>query len=356
MDLSIKSLSVLSLALMPAFIFSAHASEPVVVEKNYQLGSIKKLNLAFKHAEISVVHTSSNEISVSHVQTLIAGKPEHCFYQLRDKQQHDSLRIYNQKSDKENTWFSNNHCKLKQEISVKIGRAALGKFAFEAQHSQASIDDLDYKSVQFEVAHSKLNIENIKAEKLNTESAHAKVNIAQVEAVKSKIESTHGEVSIEKLIGMNLNGEANHSKVTIAVSEIENIDYDLGHSKLKLPEHIGDQLAIESTHSQVVVMSKITGDVSIENSHGSVDFVGMPKQLSVDNGHGGVKVTQLAADEGDDEFTIKVKNKHGNIRLRLPENSQYNYQLNNDEKVTDKNSNNSVNIRSSYGTVDVFEG
>ncbi|MGJ8690946.1 MAG: DUF4097 family beta strand repeat-containing protein [Thalassotalea sp.] len=240
-------------------------------------------------------------------------------------------------------------------MTVVIGDGAIENFNLDLEHSNAKFSKSQaqkpYQHFMLNIAHTKIALENINTEELELHSAHGLININEVAAKDITFEGAHSRFNVVNVKANSVTGDWAHGDITFTISDIDELNIDAAHGAINLTQHQGKSLDIESAHGRVYANTLITEQAYLKNKHGPIEFIGAANKMRVTNAHGQIDLTQLA----NQVFDIDASNRHGNILLFLPKNSDYNYKINNNGLVTERESTakNTVNLSTSHGIVKI---
>ncbi|HVF88986.1 MAG TPA: DUF4097 family beta strand repeat-containing protein [Blastocatellia bacterium] len=130
----------------------------------------------------------------------------------------------------------------------------------------------------------------------------------------AELKTEHGSIAIDDAVGVSLN--APHSQV-----RVEDVNGDLhitsSHGDLSL-RRIKGELVVESERAEVDA-EELEGPASILTSHGDVKIKNFHDSLRVQTSYRDVVLVSSEEPSGD----IVVENDHGEIRLLMPQSSQF---------------------------------
>jgi len=305
-----------------AFAFAKPA--PIISEVDYEINNIERLSLNFDHAKISITANESDVILLRMEQQLNKGKAEYCLHQFTKdftKDHSGDTLALSAEPEKSKLW--GNHCSVERKIHIQLGKGSIKDLLLKHAHGTMNFDSGNYKKFTLNASHTTVDISNLRANNANLELHHGNLTIDDLNADHLTLDGSHGNIEIAHATGQQVVGEWRHGSVSIEHSQFNQLEFDSAHSRVELTKHQGQIIAVQGAHSNIRVHASDSEQVAISNRHGPINFKGDAKFVKVDNAHGSINLTQTSLAR----FEIDGRNSHGNILVKVPAESIYQYSL-----------------------------
>ena len=324
---------------------------PIINEVEYELNDIEKLSLDFDHTKISITTNESDLISLRMEQKLKKGEAKYCLQQFTKDHSSNILKLSTE-IEKSSAWGSN--CTVERKLAIQLGKGSLNNVIIKHSHGSITLGTASYNQFTLDASHTTVDIENLQSKQAKLELHHGILDIKMINANQLVFNGSHGSLDIDKALGHKMEVEWHHGSVYLKDSQFEKIEFDGTHSKINFVNHKGQIMDVEATHSDIRVNTSDSENIALSNKHGPIHFEGNTKFLKANNAHGQMKLTQTSLAR----FVIEGRNSHGNIFVKVPAESTYQYSLESDNQSSftkttkaEFDSKSQVSLKVSHGKV-----
>jgi len=329
------------------FVFAA--SNPVISEVKYELNDIENLSLDFDHTKISITANESDLILLRMEQNLKKGKPEYCLQKFTKNHSGSTLKL---STEIKESGFWGSNCSVERTLTIQLGKGSLNNLLIKHSHGSIKLDTPNYSEFTLDASHTEVDIKNLHAKQAELELHHGSLDIKMINAEQFTLNGSHSNVDIDKAVGHSMESKWRHGSADIEESQFENVEFDSAHSKINFAKHKGQMMNVEAAHGNIRVNTTDSERIVLSNKHGAIDFEGDAKFIKAKNAHGKINLTQTSLAR----FEIEGRNSHGNIVVKVPAESTYQYTLDSDSqsvftKTTkaEAESKSQINLKVSYG-------
>ncbi len=331
------------------------ASNPVISEVEYELNDIENLSLDFDHTKISITANESDLILLRMEQKLKKGKAEYCLQKFTKDHSSSTLKL-SAEIKESSVWGSN--CSVERKLVIQLGKGSVNNLLIKHSHGSMTLDNASYSELTLNASHTEVDITNLQAKQAELELHHGRLAIKTINADQLTLNGSHSTLDIDKAVGNKMEAQWRHGKADIEESQFDQVEFDSAHSKIDFVKHKGQMMDVEAAHSNIRVNTTDSERIVLSNKHGPIYYEGDAKFIKAKNAHGQINLTQTSLAR----FEIEGRNSHGNIVVKVPTESTYQYSLDSDDQSfftkstqAETESKSQINLKVSHGRGTVKE-